>query len=463
MPALRDLDPGRQARRRWRPGQGRVLQSRLLRPLLRARIEGKGTSSCRASRTPTPIADDMRSERMDNVGLFSEMVGPEPRTTGILPSQEIWKLINSGKIRSTVPISDDQVQPATLDLRLGGVAYRVQASFLPGKSSPISAKIRDLQLAEIPLEKPALLEPGAVFIVPLVESLDLPADISGKANPKSTTGRLDIFTRLITDGGVEFESVPKGYSGNLYVEIVSRTFPIVLTAGTKLNQLRLVRRNPLALSSAGTLGQLAGKVSLVYENGGTPAEAIIDRGLRMSIDLQGEGEGSIIAYRAKRNCPPVDLAKVGAHDTADFWDVIRSPASKRIVLNPRDFYLLASSERVCVPPGYAAEMEPFDASIGEFSVHYAGFFDPGFGYGSSGEILGTKAVLEVRAHEVPILLEDRQIVCRLTYYKMMDIPEKIYGYSIGSSYQQQGLALSKQFKQTTSAESAPHYQPIAAR
>lgn len=397
------------------------------------------------------------------MGLFSEMVRPEPRTTGILPSQEIWNFIRSGKILSSVPISDDQVQPATLDLRLGQVAYRVQASFLPGKSSPITAKIRDLQLAEISLERPALFEPGAVFIVPLVESLDLPPDTGGKANPKSTTGRLDIFTRLITEGGIEFEQVPKGYSGNLYVEIVSRTFPIVLTAGAKLNQLRLVRGSPPPLFTEGTLGQLSDKVILLYENGGAPAEAIINRGLRMSIDLQGEGEGGVVAFKAKRNCPPVDLAKVGVHDTADFWEEIRGPKSKRMVLNPGDFYLLASSERVCVPPGYAAEMEPFDASIGEFSVHYAGFFDPGFGFGKSGDIRGTKAVLEVRAHEVPILLEDRQIVCRLTYHKMMDIPDKIYGLSIGSSYQQQGLALSKQFKQTSPAEFAPHSQPMAAR
>lgn len=382
------------------------------------------------------------------MSLFSELDRPEPRTTGILPSQEIRELIRTGKIRSSPPITDDQIQPATLYLRLGKVAYRVQASFLPGKSSLISAKIRDLQLAEVDLLKPALLERGAVFIVPLVESLALPADISGKSNPKSTTGRLDIFTRLITDGGVEFEQVPKGYSGDLYVEIVSRTFPIVLTAGAKLNQLRFVRGNPLPLSTEGTLGQLAEKVKLVYENGGSPAEAVINRGLRISIDLQGEGGESIIAYKAKRNAPPVDLTKVGGHDTADFWDSIPSPNSKRMVLNPGDFYLLASSERICVPLGYAAEMEPFDASIGEFSVHYAGFFDPGFGYGALGEIAGTKAVLEVRAHEVPILLEDKQIVCRLTYYKMMYAPDKVYGQAIGSSYQQQGLALSKQFKST---------------
>jgi dCTP deaminase len=328
-------------------------------------------------------------------------------------------------------------------------------------------------LAEVDLSKPALLERGAVFIVPLVESLALPSDIGGKANPKSTTGRLDIFTRLITDGGLEFERVPTGYRGDLYVEIVSRTFPIVVGAGTKLNQLRFVRGGPP--SGDGVLEQLAQREQLVYYDNGdgpaealiergldklvpqrhadAPAQAIIDRGLRTTTDLEGTGKSSIVAYKARRNCAPVDLSKVGAYDVAEFWEPIASAKSGRLILDPSDFYLLASKERFCVPAGWAAEMEPFDQSSGDFSVHYAGFFDPGFGYGTSGEIKGTKAVLEVRAHEVPILLEDRQIVGRLVYHRMADVPDKLYGQAIGSSYQKQGLALSKQFK-TVSAETS---------
>jgi len=398
--------------------------------------------------------------------LFSKDARPEPRKTGILPSQEIRELIRNGKIRSSVAIDDGQIQPASIDLRLGTVAYRIQASFLPGRSSPISTKIRDLKLAELDLTRPALLERGAVFIVPLVEGLVLPSDIGGKANPKSTTGRLDIFTRLITDGGLEFELVPKGYAGELYVEIVSRTFPIIVQAGTKLSQLRFVRGNPP--SGDGVLEQLAEREHLVYyENGDGPQEAtvdrglaklvhqpsdggreqaIIDRGLRTTIDLAGAGSPAIVAYKAKSHCPPVDLSKVGEHAAADFWDAIEGPRSGGLVLDPGDFYLLASRERFCIPSGWAAEMEPFDQSIGEFSVHYAGFFDPGFGYGNAGEVKGTRAVLEVRAHEVPILLEDRQIVGRLVYHRMANAPDKLYGQAIGSSYQQQGLALSKQFR-----------------
>jgi len=401
---------------------------------------------------------------------LSQSPRPE-RKTGILPSQEIRELIANGKVRSSAEISDAQIQPASMDLRLGNIAYRVQASFLPGRSVTLRDKIAELKIAEYDLSRPALLETNAVYVVPLLESLALPHDIGGKANPKSTTGRLDIFTRLITDGGLEFEHVLKGYAGDLYVEIVPRTFPIIVTAGTKLNQLRFIRGNPV--STDGILEQLAEKERLVYyENGDGPAEAvierglknlvarqggdqqaIIDRGLRTTTDFEGSAE-SIVAYKAKRHCPPVDLSKVRAYDAADFWVPIYSPRSRRVVLDPGDFYLMASKERFSVPPSYAAEMEPFDQSIGDFSVHYAGFFDPGFGYGAGGEIKGTKAVLEVRAHEVPLLLEDRQIVGRLIYHRMANAPEKLYGQAIGSSYQQQGLALSKQFKALETARSA---------
>jgi len=394
------------------------------------------------------------------------------RKTGILPSQEIRELIANGKIRCATEIPDDQIQPASMDLRLGTTAYRVQASFLPGRSAPLRSKIQELQIAEYDLTRPTLLETNAVYVVPLLESLALPHDISGKANPKSTTGRLDIFTRLITDGGLEFEHVLKGYAGDLYVEIVPRTFPIVVRTGTKLNQLRFIRGNPQ--STDGILEQLAEKERLVYyDNGDGPAEAvierglksvvaaqgadqqaIIDRGLRTTTDLEGNDRSSIVAYKAKRYCPPIDLSKARAYDPADYWVPIQNPKSNRVVLDPGDFYLMASKERFSVPPSFAAEMEPFDQSIGDFSVHYAGFFDPGFGYGAAGEIKGTKAVLEVRAHEVPLLLEDRQIIGRLIYHRMANAPEKLYGQAIGSSYQQQGLALSKQFKRVEAARSA---------
>jgi dCTP deaminase len=384
-------------------------------------------------------------------GLFSEMTRSEPRRSGILPSQEIHEMIRIGKIRSRVEITSDQVQPASIDLRLGNIGYKIRASFLPNGKSPIGPKIKELQLAEIDLSQPSLLGKGEVFIVPLIESLELPSDMSGKANPKSTTGRLDIFTRLMTEFGSEFEDVPEGYSGDLYVEIVPRTFPIVVQAGAKLNQLRFFRGHPQ--SDDEQLRKLAQKRQLVYyENGDAPLKPFIREGLRVSVLLEGDKEESIVAYRARKQAAPIDLAKVGSYDVAEFWEPIPSRGCEGVVLNPGDFYLMASKERISVPPDYAAEMEPYDPSIGEFTVHYAGFFDPGFGYGTSGEIRGTKAVLEVRAHEVPILLENGQTIGRLMYHKMAERPDKLYGQSIGSSYQQQGLALSKQFKTGANAK-----------
>jgi dCTP deaminase len=399
--------------------------------------------------------------------LFSKTRAEHPRH-GILPSQEIWELINNGKVRSSPAIKEEQVQPASIDLRLGKVAYRVEASFLPNRSTTISGQIRTLQIEQLDLSEPALLNKGHVFIIPLIESLALPRDMSAKANPKSTTGRLDIFTRLMTEGGNEFEQVPSGYTGALYVEVVPRTFPIIVTAGTKLNQLRFWRGSPQRDDEY--LRSLARRQHLVYyesANGNgekvvaadldahiVAAPASIGGGLRLSVDLEDKDKHSVVAYKAKRRTPPIDLSKAGAYDPSEYWEVIYSRRLERFVLQPGDFYLLASKERIGVPPDHAAEMEQYDPSLGEFSVHYAGFFDPGFGYGSAGEIKGTKAVLEVRAHEVPILLEDRQTVGRLNYYKMSDVPEKLYGQAIGSSYQQQGLTLSKQFKPVEAARIA---------
>jgi dCTP deaminase len=392
------------------------------------------------------------------LGLFEDTGGRGSRKTGILPSQEIRELISNGRISAPVEVSEDQLQPASIDLRLGRMAYRVLASFLPSRESPISAKIRALLLEELDLTKPAVLDKGHVFIVPLLERLSLPTDMSGKANPKSTTGRLDIFTRLMTEGEGEFEQVQPGYRGDLYVEIVPRTFSIIVRMGTKLNQLRFWRGNPVRDDDE--LRDLDRRRGLVYyedednsewtpDDNGTrivSARASIGKGLRFSVDLRGsEGQG-IVAYKAKEGTPAIDLSMVDAYDPSEYWDTITNPPSRRLVLKPGEFYLLASRERVGVPPGYAAEMEQYDPSLGEFSVHYAGFFDPGFGFGTTGEIKGTRAVMEVRAHEVPILLEHKQIVGRLNYYKMANTPEKVYGQGIGSSYQQQGLALSKQFK-----------------
>ncbi len=363
-------------------------------------------------------------------------------TTGILPYQDIVALIEGGRISAESPIADEQIQPASIDLRLGATAWRVRASFLPGKSS-VAAKIARLKMHEIDLTRPAVLERGCVYIAEIMEAVKLPADIAGKANPKSSTGRLDVFTRLITDGGAEFEDVAEGYRGKLYVEIVPRTFSVLLQQGTRLNQLRFVRGNPAP--SDAKLDELDQELALVYSDSESPQPAIIKDGLRISVDLEGDTSGGIIGYRAKHHAPLIDLSKIGYYDTHEFWDPITRNAAGNLVLNPDDFYILVSRERIRIPSNFAASMVPYDPSVGEFRIHYAGFFDPGFGYGAN-DINGARAVLEVRSHEVPFLIEHGQDVGRLIYERLLSVPQKVYGLNIGSNYQSQGLKLSKQFK-----------------
>ena len=382
--------------------------------------------------------------RNSEVGLFPELPAPEneERTTGILPSQTIRELIDGGRVAGSPPITPEQIQPASLDLRLGDIAHRVRASFLPGPNSTVEAKINDLRMTRVDLTSASVFEKDCVYIVPLLEEVHLPDNISGKANPKSTTGRLDVFTRLITDYGVEFDRVPAGYKGKLYAEIVSRTFTVRIRAGMKLSQLRFVQG--VADSQDREIKKLDREQTLVYMDENSPTKARLDRGLRITVNLEASEKGEVIAYKARRNAPVIELDRINYYSPVEFWEARQQGTAKGLILDAGDFYILASRERVRVPPDFAAEMVPFDPSDGEFRIHYAGFFDPGFGYGSS-EIKGTRAVLEVRAHEVPFLLEHGQLVGRLNYMPLLSRPDKIYGVQIGSSYQQQALALSKQF------------------
>jgi dCTP deaminase len=362
---------------------------------------------------------------------------------GVLPSQALERMIASGAIRARSPILPEQIQPSSLDLRLGAEAHRVRASFLAHGGATITSKLDQHRLHTIDLTRTAVLEKGCVYIVPLQEELALPEGVSGKANPKSSTGRLDVFTRLITDEGRQFEIVPAGYKGRLYAEVVPRTFSVVVRQGERLSQLRLFQgeQTPSDL----LLRRLEQEEALVYLPDETRAEPSIQNGLRLSVDLVGDDGTGIIGYRAKRHAPLIDLAKVQHYDPADFWDPISRNASHTLILDPEDFYILASREKVRIPASYAAEMVPFDPTIGEFRIHYAGFFDPGFGYGS-GEINGTRAVLEVRSHEVPFILEDGQVVASLVFERLLERPRMVYGEGIGSSYQRQGLKLSKHFR-----------------
>ncbi len=365
-------------------------------------------------------------------------------STGIYPSQKIEEFIAAGYITATTPIQPEQIQPASIDLRLGPVAYRIRASFLPGRTSNVLKKAELYSSHQLDLSRPTVMERGCVYIVPLQEEWNLPPQVAGKANPKSSIGRVDVFTRLITDYGSEFERVTPGYKGKLYVEIVPRTFSILVREGTRMNQLRFIRG--AQTPSDAKLDELHEEKALVYVEDDVLVAPNISSGLWVSVDLEGTAESDVVAYKAKHNAPLLDLDQVDYYDSSDFWEPITRPRERQLILNPEDLYVLASKERVRVPPEFAAEMVGYDPSVGEFRLHYAGFFDPGFGYGSGDDVKGAKAVLEVRSHEVPFLLEDGQPVGRLVFEQLMAPPHKLYGPAIGSTYQQQDLSLSKHFK-----------------
>ena len=356
---------------------------------------------------------------------------------GILPDRMIAALAEEGRIRATLPFAPGQIQPASLDLRLGAIAYRVRASFLPGPGTAVARRIAELKLHEFALSGGAVLETGCVYIVPLIEALALPADIAAATNPKSSTGRLDVFTRVIADETRGFDRVAPGYHGPLYAEISPKTFPVLVREGSRLSQLRLRRGD--AILNAEALRSLHARERLVDR-----AEAVMGEAVAVSVDLSGSAAG-IVGYRAKRHTAVIDIECRAAYEVADFWEPIAARADQSLILDPDEFYILASTEAVQVPPDYAAEMVPFDPLVGEFRVHYAGFFDPGFGYAGAGG-RGSRAVLEVRSREVPFILEHGQIVGRLVYEKMLTRPDQLYGSGIGSNYQAQGLKLSKHFR-----------------
>ena len=365
-------------------------------------------------------------------------------TTGILASQTIKGMLASGKIISEANIIERQIQPASIDLRLSSVAYRVQASFLPGQNATVQEKLKTMEMHQIDLSNGAVLEKGCVYIVPLQESLRLTNGFSGTANPKSSTGRLDVFTRLLTDYTSEFETVQSGYNGPLYAEISPRTFSILVRKDSTLNQLRFRKGNPLAADSA--MRKLRETEGLI---GSEKSKIDINNRVAISVDLSGQAKNGLIGYRAKPHTAIVDIDKPGSCSVLDYWEPVYKQKNRpaNLILNPDEFYILMSKEFVTVPINYAAEMRAYDTKVGEFRVHYAGFFDPGFGHKSTGGA-GTRAVLEVRSHDVPFLIEDGQTVCRLIYERMTQVPERLYGtQDFGSNYQGQGLKLSKHFKE----------------
>ena len=357
------------------------------------------------------------------------MTGP----AGVLPDRGIARLIEAGAIAADVPIEPGAIQPASLDLRLGAMAHRARASFLAGRGKSVSERLTEFEMHRMPLRDGAVLERGAVYLVPLAERLKLPEDVRATCNAKSSTGRVDVMTRIIADDGTEFDRVPSGYHGPLWAELCPRSFAVLVREGLSLAQIRF-HRGEAALTDD-ELHALDAEVRLTGDRPATIAE-----GLAFSVDLSPGADG-LVGWRAKAHPGMIDLTKIGAHDPHRFWEPLRLGAGEPLILDPGAFYILVSREAVRIPPGFAAEMAPYLALVGEFRVHYAGFFDPGFGHD-----VPARGVLEVRCHEAPFALEHGQTVGRLIYERMAAAPDRLYGAGIASNYQGQGLKLSKHFR-----------------
>jgi dCTP deaminase len=367
---------------------------------------------------------------------------------GVLAGQLIEHAIRAGYVDAgRFKIPPENVQPASLDLRLGETAYRIRCSFLPG-SDTVTAKLEEYTLDEIDLRRGAMLEVGHPYLVELKERLHLPEGLRGKANPKSSTGRIDVFTRVVTDHSERFDEIANGYDGALYLEVVPLSFAIRVREDLALNQLRLAIKRP-ALGDT-EIREVHERQPLLYR-AGRPVptdELILSNGLFLGLDLRGDAHGRV-GYSAKEHAPLLDLTRAEPLDPEPFWSPVVRERGDRIVLSPNKFYLLMSDDAVSVPPSLAAEMTAYDPTSGELRTHYAGFFDPGFGYDPAGTFRGSRAALEVRAHDVPFMIEHGQTVCKLTFEHMLEAPEILYGPTIGSSYQDQGETLSRYFRRAT--------------
>jgi dCTP deaminase len=381
---------------------------------------------------------------------------PVERLNGVLPSQGLWQAIEEGWISSgDFRIRRESVQPASIDLRLADHAWALRCSFLPNAGTTVMERVEDLALDRLDLRDGATLERDRPYLIPLLEELALPEGVRAKANPKSSTGRLDVFTRVITDGNNRFDEIPAGYRGRLYLEVVPRSFAVRVEQRMSLNQLRLLTGDPRVADHE--LKGIHEEFPLLYidQHALPSSDLSISDGLFLSVDLSGP-HNRIVGYRAKKNSNRLDMTQL-IYRWRDYWEPVMPEPHGRIVLDPEVFYLLISAEGVCVPPGYAAEMMAYDPTAGELRTHYAGFFDPGFGYSEHGRRYGSRAALEVRARDVPFMVEHRQPICKLAFEHMLEIPDRLYGAGVGSNYQGQETMLSKHFAEQTAAESHPTY------
>ncbi|MCA8956797.1 MAG: 2'-deoxycytidine 5'-triphosphate deaminase [Planctomycetes bacterium] len=370
---------------------------------------------------------------------------------GILVYQQIRDLVASGCLSSNPAISPAQIQPSSLDLRLATRGYRVRSGFLPERCS-VSERLEETTLYAFDLTDGAILEKGNCYVIPLLEQIVEPLPYEIRANPKSSTGRLDLFTRVLVDHHGRFEQVPPGYVGPMFLEVVPRSFPVRVRTGLSLCQIRFSTGH--AVLTDDELRAEYARRPLLLDDHGAPIpldQARIDNGLCMGVAIQRDLDlRSHIGFVARRYTGVLDMAADNQHEHHEFFELIHEPVNHRYIVEPEEFYIFASKERIRVPRHLAAEMAPYEIGIAELRTNYAGFFDNGFG----GEH-GTRAVLEVRPHDVPFLVEDGQVFFKLRFFKTSEAPQVAYGDAkLESHYQGQGLKLSKHFRQGSEAEAS---------
>jgi dCTP deaminase len=378
-------------------------------------------------------------------GLVTSLKGK----SGYLPCQYIEMALKEGMIHSQVPVEASQIQPVSLDLRLGQKAYRIQCSFLP-ENDPVESRLKDVTLYEFDISNGGILEKNAIYLIPLMEELHLPPEFYGLANPKSSTGRLDMFTRVIVDGGHRFDEIPLGHKGKLYLEVIPRSFPVKVHTGLSLNQLRLAHRTSQSLDKKKLVSKFK-KNPVLFDQTGfhIPVDEVkLEEGVYVGVDVYGDQPESIVAYKAKTNSNVIDLSKISHYKVEEFWEPIYRPKKNRLILEPESFYIMMSKEKICIWPDWLAEMIAYEPNSGELRTHYAGFFDSGFGWNGTDELMnqGTRAVMEVRPHDVPFMVEHGQTFCRLKFERVVERPDRVYGIELNSNYHSQGLALSKYFE-----------------
>ncbi len=382
---------------------------------------------------------------IENSDLATSLKGK----SGYLPCQFIETALKEGMINSKLPIEASQVQPVSLDLRLGKKAYRIQCSFLP-ENEPVETRLKEVTLYDFDISNGGILEKNAIYLIPLMEELNLPASFYGLANPKSSTGRLDMFTRVIVDGGHRFDEIPRGYRGKLYLEVIPRSFPVKVKTGLSLNQLRVAHVTSHTLGKQGLEIKYKNNPILFDRNGfAIPFDQVkVEGGVYVGVDVSGDQPDSIVAYKAKTNSNVIDLSKIRHYKAEEFWEPIYRPKKNRLILEPESFYIMMSKEKICIWPDWLAEMIAYEPNSGELRTHYAGFFDSGFGWNGTDELMnqGTRAVMEVRPHDVPFMVEHGQTFCRLKFERVVERPDRVYGIELNSNYHSQGLALSKYFE-----------------